>query len=94
MEYRKGYVKALIDILNLLEKQEVTLKANKINNTTMVRKMIKFCLENADEFMSYGDMIEIYYYIKKSGKGKTITERTELLMPSEAKLRKQKGKNS
>lgn len=87
MEYRKGYVKALTDIYNLLERQEKTLKAHKINNTAMARKMIKFCLDNADESMMYGDMIEFYYSINTADKDKTITERTELLTPKEAKLK-------
>lgn len=58
MEYRKGYVKALIDISN-------------------ARKIIKYCLENVDESMMYGDRIEFCYRINDTGKNNV--ERTEIV---------------
>ena len=77
MEYQKGYVKALIDISNLLERQESFLKAQKINQTAMARKIIKYCLENVDESMMYGDRIEFCYRINDTGRNNV--ERTEIV---------------
>lgn len=81
MEYRKGYVKALTDIYNLLERHEDFLKFKKINQTVMVRKIIRYCLEHTDEMMMYGEMIEFYYRIDDTGKGKNKAERTEIINP-------------
>ena len=77
IEYRKGYVKALIDISNLLERQESFLKAKKINRTAMARKIIKYCLEHTDESMMYGDRIEFCYRINDTGRNRV--EKTEIV---------------
>ncbi|MDE5559014.1 MAG: hypothetical protein K2J32_15220 [Ruminococcus sp.] len=45
----------------------------------MARKIIKYCLEHADESMMYGDRIEFCYRISNTGRSKE--ERTEIVSP-------------
>jgi len=68
--YKQGYFKALISIYNLIERQQSTLKRHKINDAETILKLIKYCIENLEEFISYGEMIEIYYYFSEEQKGK------------------------
>ena len=68
--YEQGYSKALIDIYNLIERSQSTLKSLKINNAEHILKIINFCLENMNDFMSYGDELEFYFYSSGEQKGK------------------------
>ena len=68
--YKQGCFKALINIYNLIERQQSALKSHKINNTETILKLIKYCIENLEEFMSYGEMIEVCYYFSEEHKGK------------------------
>ena len=68
--WKQGYFKALLDIYNLIERSQSTLKSLRINNAEHILKIINFCLENKNDFMSYGDELEFYFYSSEEQKGK------------------------
>lgn len=70
--YRQGYFKALISIYNLIERQQSALKKYKINNAETILKLIKYCIENVEEFICYGEMIKFCYYFSEEHKNKKI----------------------
>lgn len=68
--YRQAYFKALLDMYNLIAREQKTLKFYRIDNSEHVLKMIKFCIENIEDMMLYGDRIEFYCEILNKTKGK------------------------
>lgn len=68
--YRQAYFKALLDMYNLIAREQETFKFYRIDNSEHVLKMIKFCIENIEDMMLYGDRIEFYCEILNKTKGK------------------------
>ena len=68
--WKQGYFKALLDIYNLIERSQSTLKSLRINNAEHILKIINFYLENMNDFMTYGDELEFYFYSSEEQKNK------------------------
>lgn len=68
--YRQAYFKALLDMYNLIAREQGTFKFHRIDNSEHVLKMINFCIENIEDMMLYGDKIEFYCEILNKTKGK------------------------
>lgn len=68
--YRKGYFKALLDVINLLIRQEQSLKTYKINNVEHIIKLMQYCIDNVEDMIEQGDKIDVRYLCSKEQKGK------------------------
>lgn len=68
--YRKGYFKALLDVMNLLIRQEQSLKTYKINNVEHIIKLMQYCIDNVEDMIEQGDKIDVCYLCSKEQKGK------------------------
>lgn len=68
--YRKGYFKALVDVMNLLIRQEQSLKTYKINNVEHIIKLMRYCIDNVEDMIEQGDKIDVCYLRSKEQKGK------------------------
>lgn len=86
--YRQAYFKALLDMYNLIAREQKTLKFRRIDNSEHVLKMIKFCIENIEDMMLYGDRIEFYYEILNKTKDKK--REANFLKPDSEKIKKAK----
>lgn len=88
--YEQGYSKALLDIYNLIERSQSTLKSLRINNAEHILKIINFCLENMNDFMTYGDELEFYFYSSEEQQGKKKVKTYKIINADSVEGKKQK----
>ena len=86
--YRKGYFKALLDVMNLLVRQEQSLKTYKINNVKHIIKLMQYCIDNVEDMIQLGDKIDVYYLCSKEQKGKKEIETWRFVRPDSPEAKK------
>ena len=57
--YRQGYIKALIDVKNYVDSHSCVMKQWKIYNSKKLSMLLQAFIDNADEMIAMGDMIEL-----------------------------------
>lgn len=57
--YRQGYIKALIDVKNYVDSHSYVMKQWKIYNSKKLSMLLQAFIDNADEMIAMGDMIEL-----------------------------------
>ena len=57
--YRQGYIKALIDVKNYVDSHPCVMKQWKIYNSKKLPMLLQAFIDNADEMIAMGDMIEL-----------------------------------
>lgn len=57
--YRQGYIKALIDVKNYVDSHSRVMKQWKIYNSKKLPMLLQAFIDNADEMIAMGDMIEL-----------------------------------
>ena len=88
--YRKGYFKALLDVMNLLIRQEQSLKTYKINNVKHIIKLMQYCIDNVEDMIQLGDKIDVCYLCSKEQKGKKEIETWRFVRPDSPEAEKYK----
>lgn len=57
--YRQGYIKALIDVKNYVDNHSYVMKQCKLYNSKKLPMLLQAFIDNADEMIAMGDMIEL-----------------------------------
>lgn len=57
--YRQGYIKALIDVKNYVDSHSHVMKHYKLYNSKKLPMLLQAFIDNADEMIAMGDMIEL-----------------------------------
>ena len=57
--YRQGYIKALIDVKNYVDSHSYVMKNHKLYNSKKLPMLLQAFIDNADEMIAMGDMIEL-----------------------------------
>lgn len=86
--YRMGYFKALLDVMNLLIRQEQSLKTYKINNVKHIIKLMQYCIDNVEDMIQLGDKIDVCYLCSKEQKGKKEIETWRFVRPDSPEAKK------
>lgn len=55
----KGYIKALIDVKNYVDSHSHEMKHYKLYNSKKLPMLLQAFIDNADEMIAMGDMIEL-----------------------------------
>ena len=86
--YRKGYFKALLDVMNLLVRQEQSLKTFKLNNVGYIIKLMQYCIDNVEDMIEQGDKIDVCYLCSKEQKGKKEIKAWKFVRPDSPEAKK------
>lgn len=57
--YRQGYIKTLIDVKNYVDSHSCVMKHWKLYNSKKLPMLLQAFIDNADEMIAMGDMIEL-----------------------------------
>ena len=57
--YRKGYLKALMDVRELIAAHDVQIKWSYLNNTDGIIRILDEMIKNRDEMMNYAENCEL-----------------------------------
>lgn len=57
--YRQGYIKALIDVKNYVDNHSCVMKQWKLYSSKKLPMLLQAFIDNADEMIAMGDMIEL-----------------------------------
>lgn len=63
--YRQGYIKALIDVKSYVDSHSDVMKWNKLYSQKRLPLLLQAFIENADEMIAMGDMIELAFTADK-----------------------------
>ena len=74
--------------MNLLIRQEQSLKDYKINNAEHIIKLMRYCIDNVEDMMERGDKIDVRYLCSKEQKGKKEIQTWRFVRPDSLEAKK------